>query len=534
MATAEPGKLYWIASETDAFVPARATAEGKFQTLDGEEHPGTVEFSVANEEVLDPSLDDLVNISDLNEKALLHTLRVRFKKDEIYTFVSSILIAINPFKMLPLYTSEQMELYRGGQTKKPHVFATARAAYTGMTSSRKNQSIVISGESGAGKSETTKLILQFIADLSSRQSGTYTGGGGSTQLEQQILQANPVMEAFGNAKTSRNNNSSRFGKLISVEFDATGGISGGSVIPYLLEKSRVMGHAEGERNYHIFYQLIAGCHVDPALSAAVRVAESMDLEFRCQDACKIPGASDEKSFNEMRRAMKTLDFSDEEAANVFKCVGAVMHGMLVTFEGEARSDGEEAARASDTPALGNMAEMLGVDTAELTKVLTSKNIGTRSIILVSYSVVQACDVRDALCKALYAKLFDWIIAKINACLATGKAHTNIIGVLDIFGFESFEKNSFEQLCINYCNEKLQFHFNEHIFRIEQELYVTRTLLLPLPLLLPLRPRACRRCHCCVSFPATPTLLRPPADTTTTATTAATTLPLLTTSSPLYD
>ena len=283
MTTVDAGGWVWVFDDEHKYLPAKSISgfsrgdEAVVRFEDGEDRKltsnETKEILDCNIEALDSSIQDLCNISDLNEMSILHNLRIRYKEDKIYTYVSSILISVNPFKLLPLYTTEMLEKYKSGSRgKAPHVFAVAFNAYSNMISDSTDQSVVISGESGAGKSEATKLILQFLTDAS----GSSVGGGervgrrgsrhldisasaiSSSTLEQQILAANPLLEAFGNAKTLRNNNSSRFGKLITVNFDASGTIVGGGIVNYLLEKSRVVKQTIGERNYHIFYQLCAG------------------------------------------------------------------------------------------------------------------------------------------------------------------------------------------------------------------------------------------------------------------------------------
>ncbi|RYG69768.1 hypothetical protein EON64_01910 [archaeon] len=238
-----------------------------------------------NPEAMDSSIQDLVNISDLNEMSILHNLRIRFKEDRIYTNISSILISVNPFKLLPLYTPEILEMYRtGSRGKPPHVFAIAVNSYNNMLADALDQSVVISGESGAGKSEATKLILQFLTDVSHKAATTtHTGASQvSNVLEAQILAANPILEAFGNAKTLRNNNSSRFGKLITVNFDQKGAIIGGGIINYLLEKSRVVFQTPGERNYHIFYQLLSASETDQGLTNSLKLQAPDLFHFTSQ------------------------------------------------------------------------------------------------------------------------------------------------------------------------------------------------------------------------------------------------------------
>ena len=305
-----------------------------------------------NVEALNSSIEDLINISDLNEMSILHNLRIRFKEDKIYTNISSILISVNPFKMLPLYTPEILDKYRTGYRSKglpPHVFGVAYNAYTSMLSDNKDQSVVISGESGAGKSEATKLILQFLTDVSSRQ---MNAGGASSTLEQQILAANPILEAFGNAKTLRNNNSSRFGKLITVKFDNSGSITGGGIINYLLEKSRVVHQTHGERNYHIFYQLLSAADTDPVLTDRLKLQNPELFAFTGQSGViSIDGVSDEKDFEDMRRSMDILRFSDMEKNEVFNIVAGVLHFGNLKFKVEKKAMEEDGSSVSNVEVL---------------------------------------------------------------------------------------------------------------------------------------------------------------------------------------
>jgi myosin heavy subunit len=501
----DPDSWVWITDPDECSLPAkvidgfRPGESGRVQTEDGEilelEGKETEDVIPCDEEVLSSEVANLIKLNDLREEAILHNLRIRYIEDKIYTYVSSILISVNPFKLLPLYTPEVLDSYRQSSSSlPPHVFAIASNAYERMLGEGENQSIIISGESGAGKSEATKLILQFLAEVSSRSGSAHhqerkensdEQGGDSEEehsLEQQVLGSNPIMEAFGNAKTLRNDNSSRFGKLITVRFDKGGSIRGGKIINYLLEKSRVVTQTDGERNYHIFYQLLAAGEADDALSRALTLDSPEMFRFTNQSrTVHLDGVSDEKEFEDMRAAMDTLNFSPQEQLDIFKVVSGVLQFGNVTFS--PNPSDEDACVINNTEQVNKGAFQWGLMEAEIAQALTSKNIGTRSIIMVSYSDVQARDTRDAMVKRVYANLFQWIIDKINQVLSRGidftdDANSQFIGVLDIFGFESFETNSFEQLCINYCNEKLQFHFNEHIFRLEQEMYAEEGVIVP--------------------------------------------------------
>jgi myosin heavy subunit len=492
------GSWVWLADENEIVLPAQVLESfkpgeaAKLKTEDGETHnisaEATKEMVKMDEQILDASIDNLIQLNELNESTILHNLRIRFKNDEIYTFVSSILVAVNPFKMLECYTPELLDSYldTGTEGKRPHCWSIADNAFRAFTRDGQAQAVVVSGESGAGKTECTKLILQYMAEVSGKVGG---GAAGKPEaeadddedaeelegLEQRILQANPVMEAFGNAKTTRNNNSSRFGKLISMNLDKAGGIVGGSVINYLLEKSRVVHQTEAERNYHVFYQLLAGSEADPALKAELGpLLEASEYHYLNQSGLiDIPGVSDKKEFNEMINAMSVLGMPAATQMSIWKITAGILYGGNFEFETQTHATQEDGTKLVENGALPCAAKLWGVDAEALTKSMVAKNIGTRSIILVPYNSEQAAIVRDSLTKEIYAKLFDWLIRDINERLAVGGGVTKsdqFICVLDIFGFESFETNSFEQLCINYCNEKLQFHFNEHIFSMEQNEY----------------------------------------------------------------
>jgi myosin-7 len=400
-----------------------------------------------NVEALNSGIEDLINISDLNEMSILHNLRIRFKEDKIYTNISSILISVNPFKMLPLYTPEMLDKYRTGYRSKglaPHIFGVAYNSFTAMLADSRDQSVVISGESGAGKSEATKLILQFLTDVSSRSG--QSGGGASSTLEQQILAANPILEAFGNAKTLRNNNSSRFGKLITVNFDSTGSIIGGGIINYLLEKSRVVTQTKGERNYHIFYQLLSAADTDPILTERLHLQNPELFNFTGQSGViSIDGVSDEKDFEDMKRSMDILRFSEIEKNEVFDIVAGVLHFGNVKFAPEKKSGQDDGSTVVNMEVLNLASKLWKIDPANIAKYLCTRNIGSREVILVDYNIYQAQDAKDAMVKRVYAELFQIVVNKINAELDTGHARKQnqhkFIGVLDIFGFESFQVTS---------------------------------------------------------------------------------------------
>lgn len=414
----------------------------------------------ANPDILE-GVDDLIQLSYLNEPAVLHNLRCRYAQDKIYTRAGPVLIAVNPFKMVPLYTNDFLQLYRG-KTKDnlgPHVYLTADSAFGAMMRDGVNQSIIISGESGAGKTETAKIAMQYLAAL---------GGGGG--VENEILQTNPILEAFGNAKTSRNDNSSRFGKLIDIYFDDSGKICGAKIQTYLLEKSRVVQQAKGERSYHIFYQLCAGA--DEALRERIYLRNAKDYQYLNQSSClHIDNVDDAARFNVILNAMEVVQISKVDQESAFAMLAAVLWLGNITF---SVVDNENHVCVDENEAVVYGAQLLQCSKDHLMDALSTRKIraGNENIVQkLTYS--QAVDSRDALAKAIYAGLFDWLVDRINKSLEVGKRRTGrSISILDIYGFESFKKNSFEQFCINYANERLQQHFNRHLFKLEQEEYTS--------------------------------------------------------------
>lgn len=404
---------------------------------------------------------DLIQLSYLNEPAVLHNLRYRYVEDKIYTRAGPVLIAINPFKNVPLYTNSLLQLYRNKSKDDlgPHVYMTAESAFGAMMRDGVNQSIIISGESGAGKTETAKIAMQYLAAV---------GGGGG--VENEILQTNPILEAFGNAKTLRNDNSSRFGKLIDIYFEDSGKICGAKIQTYLLEKSRVVQQAEGERSYHIFYQFCAGA--DDTLRERINLRPAKDYRYLNQSSClHIDNVDDAARFRVMLDAMDVMQISKEDQDSAFAMLAAVLWLGNITF---SVIDNENHVSVDDNEAVLHAAKLLKCSKRELMDALCTRKIraGHENIVQ-KLTSSQAVDSRDALAKAIYAGLFDWLVDRVNKSLEVGKCHTGkSITILDIYGFESFVKNSFEQLCINYANERLQQYFNRHLFKIEQEEYIS--------------------------------------------------------------
>ena len=405
----------------------------------------------------------------MNEGTLLHNLKLRYMKDVIYTYTANILIAMNPYHSLDIYRETDIKRYQGKSlgVLEPHVYAIADKAYRDMRNLGLSQSIMCSGESGAGKTESTKHLLRYLTD-------SYGGGGETTDLESRILAANPLLESFGNAKTTRNNNSSRFGKFVELHFNKNALVIGAYIEHYLLEKSRCISQTAEERNYHVFYRMCKGApeNMKKALNLSSDVT---DYEYmKHGKTADVEGLDDVKDFAVMEKSMTDCGMEAKEKSNAFRISAAVLHiGQLILGE-----SGDGCAINGDCKAtLGGLSAMLGLDADAVEKAICFKTIsiaGSESA--KGMTTEQAMYGRDALGKALYSKLFDWIVERCNICFPYPKAKSvNYIGILDIAGFEYFQVNSFEQFSINYCNEKLQQFFNERVLKDEQELYVKESI-----------------------------------------------------------
>nr|CAB3264159.1 unconventional myosin-VI [Phallusia mammillata] len=438
--------------------------------------------------------DDNCALMYLNEATLLHNLRLRYKKDKIYTYVANILIAVNPYRDIPsLYNEKLVKNYKGKSlgVLPPHCYAIADKAYRDMKVNSLSQSIIVSGESGAGKTENTKFVLRYLAD-------TY---GSGEDIDKRIVQANPILEAFGNAKTMRNNNSSRFGKFIEIHF-LKGKVVGGFISHYLLEKSRIVTQSARERNYHIFYRLCCGAPDDIKTKLHLMNPDSFrylkngctqyfltkdDLQKvkpdRLSEQQKKKGAlndillNDYKDFSRISNSMKEMGISDGDIMEIFQVVAGVLHLGNITFEDAGGSSGGCMVSDSSRESVKITAELLGLDPTSLTEALTTRSMrsaGETNTIKVPLKMDQSSNAREALAKSIYSRLFDYVVSRINECFPFQQSN-GYIGILDIAGFEYFEENSFEQFCINYCNEKLQQFFNGRVLREEQELYAKEGL-----------------------------------------------------------
>ncbi|CAH9084046.1 unnamed protein product [Cuscuta europaea] len=419
-----------------------------------------------DEEAPPGGVDDMTKLSYLHEPGVLQNMCTRYELNEIYTYTGNILIAVNPFQRLPhLYDTHMMEQYKGAAFGElsPHVFAVADVAYRAMSNEGKSNSILVSGESGAGKTETTKMLMRYLAYLGGR-----SGVEGRT-VEQQVLESNPVLEAFGNAKTVRNNNSSRFGKFVEIQFDKSGRISGAAVRTYLLERSRVCQISTPERNYHCFYLL---CAAPPEEREKYKLENPKSFHYLNQSNCyELDGVNDGEEYLATRRAMDIVGISEEEQEAIFRVVASILHLGNIEFAKGNEIDSSVLKDEKSRFHLNTMADLLKCDAKSLEDALIKRVMVTpEEIITRTLDPEAALGSRDALAKTIYSRLFDWIVEKINISIGQDPNSKSIIGVLDIYGFESFKSNSFEQFCINFTNEKLQQHFNQHVFKMEQEEY----------------------------------------------------------------
>jgi len=438
----------------------------------------------------DDAVDDLVRSDFLHEPGILHTLGVRYGMDSIYTYSGQILIAANPHKRLPyIYGPRMMAQYRGvalGELS-PHVYAIAEAAYAAMLADEQRQAILISGESGAGKTESAKMVMQYLAHRAGptvsaaafrgkqgSSNGTTNRAAVSVPIEEQVLESNPLLEAFGNAKTARNDNSSRFGKFVEIDFDAGGRVTGASISTYLLERSRVVSIRSPERSFHIFYQLCAGADEEMRSELHLHHGATGFHTLSQSDVFELEDVDDAEAFKHTLDAMRIVGLSDTNIKSILRCVAAILHLGNVVFEGSSGDDATASSTPEATEALKNAAKLLDVSPDALLTALTTRAIETRGERIVkTLDAIAAAESRDAFAKSLYSRLFDWLVAAVNrkiGAIGGGGRTSRSIGILDIYGFECFDRNSFEQLCINLANEKLQQAFNAHVFKGEQAEY----------------------------------------------------------------
>ncbi|RDA87121.1 hypothetical protein CP532_0148 [Ophiocordyceps camponoti-leonardi (nom. inval.)] len=428
--------------------------------------PKKATFDVAKKKEI--GVSDLTLLSKVSNEAINENLKKRFEGAEIYTYIGHVLVSVNPFRDLGIYTEQVLDSYKGKNRLEmpPHVFAIAESAYYNMKAYQDNQCVIISGESGAGKTEAAKRIMQYIASVSGEQSGDIK------KIKEMVLATNPLLESFGNAKTLRNNNSSRFGKYLQIHFNSTGEPAGADITNYLLEKTRVVGQIANERNFHIFYQFTKGAPQQYQELYGIQRPETYVYTSRskCFD---VDGIDDVAEFQDTLKSMNTIGLSQSEQDEIFRMLAAILWIGNIQFQ---EDDGGYAAVA-DQSVVDFVAYLLEVTPQQVIHAITIRILTPRNgeVIESPGNPAQASATRDALAKAIYNNLFDWIVERINKSLKSRQATTNTIGILDIYGFEIFDKNSFEQLCINYVNEKLQQIFIQLTLKTEQEEYASEKI-----------------------------------------------------------
>uniref|UniRef100_A0A286Y5R3 Myosin-6 n=1 Tax=Cavia porcellus TaxID=10141 RepID=A0A286Y5R3_CAVPO len=416
-------------------------------------------------------IEDMAMLTFLHEPAVLYNLKERYAAWMIYTYSGLFCVTVNPYKWLPVYNAEVVAAYRGKKRSEapPHIFSISDNAYQYMLTDRENQSILITGESGAGKTVNTKRVIQYFASIAAigDRGKKDNPSANKGTLEDQIIQANPALEAFGNAKTVRNDNSSRFGKFIRIHFGATGKLASADIETYLLEKSRVIFQLKAERNYHIFYQILSNKKPE-LLDMLLLTNNPYDYAFVSQGEVSVASIDDSEELMATDSAFDVLGFTPEEKAGVYKLTGAIMHYGNMKFKQKQR---EEQAEPDGTEDADKSAYLMGLNSADLLKGLCHPRVKVgNEYVTKGQSVQQVYYSIGALAKSVYEKMFNWMVTRINATLETKQPRQYFIGVLDIAGFEIFDFNSFEQLCINFTNEKLQQFFNHHMFVLEQEEY----------------------------------------------------------------
>ncbi|XP_030262986.1 myosin heavy chain, fast skeletal muscle-like [Sparus aurata] len=416
-------------------------------------------------------IEDMAMMTHLNEPCVLYNLKERYASWMIYTYSGLFCVVVNPYKWLPVYDSVCVAAYRGKKRIEapPHIFSISDNGYQFMLTDHENQSILITGESGAGKTVNTKRVIQYFATIAAigAKKTEPTPGKMQGSLEDQIVAANPLLEAYGNAKTVRNDNSSRFGKFIRIHFGTSGKLASADIETYLLEKSRVTFQLSAERSYHIFYQLMTG-HRPELLEALLITTNPYDYPMISQGEITVKSINDVEEFDATDTAIDILGFTPEEKLGIYKLTGAVMHHGNMKFKQKQR---EDQAEPDGTEVADKIAYLLGLNSADMLKALCYPRVKVgNEMVTKGQTVPQVNNSVSALCKSIYEKMFLWMVIRINEMLDTKQARQFFIGVLDIAGFEIFDFNSLEQLCINFTNEKLQQFFDHHMFVLEQEEY----------------------------------------------------------------
>ncbi|KAF1471810.1 Myosin-9, partial [Pygoscelis antarcticus] len=458
-------KLVWVPSEKNGFEAASLKEEvGDEAIVELAENGKKVKVNKDDIQKMNPpkfsKVEDMAELTCLNEASVLHNLKERYYSGLIYTYSGLFCVVINPYKNLPIYSEEIVEMYKGKKRHEmpPHIYAITDTAYRSMM-----QDFLYRGESGAGKTENTKKVIQYLAHVASSHKSKKDQG----ELERQLLQANPILEAFGNAKTVKNDNSSRFGKFIRINFDVNGYIVGANIETYLLEKSRAIRQAKEERTFHIFYYLLSGA--GEHLKTDLLLEPYNKYRFLSNGHVTIPGQQDKDMFQETMEAMKIMGIPDEEQIGLLKVISGVLQLGNIVFKKERNTD---QASMPDNTAAQKVSHLLGINVTDFTRgILTPRIKVGRDYVQKAQTKEQADFAIEALAKATYERMFRWLVMRINKALdKTKRQGASFIGILDIAGFEIFELNSFEQLCINYTNEKLQQLFNHTMFILEQEEY----------------------------------------------------------------
>uniref|UniRef100_A0A7N8X9A8 Myosin, heavy chain 10, non-muscle n=1 Tax=Mastacembelus armatus TaxID=205130 RepID=A0A7N8X9A8_9TELE len=466
-------RLVWIPSERHGFEVASIREErGDEVVVELAENGKKAVVNKDDIQKMNPpkfsKVEDMAELTCLNEASVLHNLKDRYYSGLIYTYSGLFCVVINPYKNLPIYSENIIEMYRGKKRHEmpPHIYAISESAYRCMLQDREDQSILCTGESGAGKTENTKKVIQYLAHVASSHKGRKDHNIPG-ELERQLLQANPILESFGNAKTVKNDNSSRFGKFIRINFDVTGYIVGANIETYLLEKSRAIRQAKDERTFHIFYQLLAGA--GEHLKSDLLLEGFNNYRFLSNGNIPIPGQQDKDNFHETMEAMHIMSFAHDEILSMLRVVSSVLQFGNIVFKKERNTD---QASMPDNTAAQKLCHLLGMNVMEFTRAILSPRIKVgRDYVQKAQTKEQADFAVEALAKATYERLFRWLVHRINKALdRTKRQGASFIGILDIAGFEIFQLNSFEQLCINYTNEKLQQLFNHTMFVLEQEEY----------------------------------------------------------------
>lgn len=463
-------KLVWVPSDKSGFEPASLKEEvGEEAIVELVENGKKVKVNKDDIQKMNPpkfsKVEDMAELTCLNEASVLHNLKERYYSGLIYTYSGLFCVVINPYKNLPIYSEEIVEMYKGKKRHEmpPHIYAITDTAYRSMMQDREDQSILCTGESGAGKTENTKKVIQYLAHVASSHKSKKDQG----ELERQLLQANPILEAFGNAKTVKNDNSSRFGKFIRINFDVNGYIVGANIETYLLEKSRAIRQAKEERTFHIFYYLLSGA--GEYLKTDLLLEPYNKYRFLSNGHVTIPGQQDKDMFQETMEAMRIMGIPEEEQMGLLRVISGVLQLGNIVFKKERNTD---QASMPDNTAAQKVSHLLGINVTDFTRgILTPRIKVGRDYVQKAQTKEQADFAIEALAKATYERMFRWLVLRINKALdKTKRQGASFIGILDIAGFEIFDLNSFEQLCINYTNEKLQQLFNHTMFILEQEEY----------------------------------------------------------------